>query len=593
MSDREITTISFGRACREKRGMYLSSDNLEALHLGLREIYTNSLDALTETKQKKGEINIIIDSKTREIRVEDNGPGIPIRQREDGLNSVVAAFTLPHTGSHNDARAVSAIGTNGVGGSIVTHTSERFVVVTGDGKQRTAIIFIGTPDGARLETIDITSVKIKGTYVTYSPDTDIYDNVWFDFEKLNNELSEAMRFYPNIKLNLKFDNKNITYYFPNGLKDKKTCMYYESSNLIIALAAEEGEIKPFGNRLYLLQGGAFFSHFRSQLTRIVNDLSGLKLTGNQIQSVFSGYIAIFVNNALFSNQSKTQISNKEVNPEITAALKKELERFSKTDEWKIIIKKLELEVKAEAAAERARNKIKSALDEINKSSKKKVLISDKLKPALHEGKDSILILVEGDSALGSLVQGRDIEHCALFPIRGKIINCLKAAKEDYLDNQEVMQILQILGCGAFEQYNSSKLRYGKVGICSDGDADGSNIACLLITFFYVCLPKFLQEGRLFWIHAPLYIKNSSYIFSENDWNSVMSKKGYKRCKGLGEQTPKETTEAIFGEYKQWEQLKPSSWSTFSNLVEELMGKEVSQRKDRLFKTINFETIKYL
>lgn len=592
--ERDIKTISFGRGCRERLGMYLSSDPADALQLGLREIYVNSLDALTETNQPSGSISIVINTPSRTIVVADNGPGIPNKIREDGSHSVVAAYTLSHTGSHFDDRAVNSIGTNGVGASIVNHTAKTFFVRSNDGKSLFTGKFESDDDGAKLvQQNTVKADRNRGVRVEYIPDKKIYGDAWFDEEKLHQELSEMMKFYPKYKLTLEFGGKTTTFAYPNGLKDKETKLYYESENLIIALNTNGDGIKPYGNRLYLPAGGAFFTHFKTCLTKFVNEMSGLKLTGQQVQSVFGGYIAIFVTNPLFSNQSKTAISNKDVNVEISSALRQELEKFSKTQEWERAIKRLETEMKAEAAAEKARNRVKHAMEDIKKGSRKKVVAADKLKDCIKTGQEAWLAITEGDSAQGALNLGRDIEIVATFPIRGKFINCLKNKQEDFLDNEELKQIASILGCGLFEQYNARYLKYGKVLIAVDADFDGLNIACLLLVFFYVCMPKLIQEGRLYWMKAPLYSKPGSYIFTEEEWARVKDKKNYKRNKGLGEMTPQEVSESLFGEHKRWVQLKPENWTVFSKLIVDLMGTDVETRRDFLFNKVDFENIKFL
>lgn len=595
--ERDIKTISFGKACRVRRGMYLSADDKEALHLGLREIFVNSLDALTETNRPYGTVKIEIDSVNKIVKVMDDGPGIPIKQREDGSYSLVAAYTLSHTGSHFDGRATNAIGTNGVGGSIVNHTASYFAVNSCDGKKMARAEFKGTEDGAELINYqEIKNLPSKtGVIVSYKPDSAIYNNEWFDKELLKNEFSEMMKFYPKYKIELNFDNDKSVYHYPNGLKDKDTHIYYESENLIIALNTKGGGIKPYGNRLYLPNGGAFFTQFKTQLTKIVNDLSGLKLKGEQVQSVFGGYLAIFVSNPLFSNQSKTAISNKEVNSEITMAVKEELNKFSKTELWTKIIKNLEAEKKAEEAAERARQKIKNAMEGIKQGSKKKIVAADKLKDCICHGEDAWLAITEGDSAQGALNLGRDINSVATFPIKGKFINCLKNKREDYLNNEELQQIASILGCGLFEEYNPKKLKYGKVLIAVDADSDGLNIACLLTTFFYVCMPQFIKEGRLYWMKAPLYSneKEHKYIFTEKDWNLILNRKNFKRNKGLGEMRPQEIEESLFGKYKHWEQLKPNNWTIFSKLIKDLMGNDIETRRNFLFNKIDFDAITFM
>lgn len=594
-TERDIKTISFGRACRERLGMYLSSDQTEALHLGLREIYVNSLDALTETNAPKGVITIEINSKIHRITVTDDGPGIPNKKREDGDYSLVAAYTLSHTGSHFDGRAVNSIGTNGVGGSIVNHTASEFAVTSNDGKKSATALFVGSEDGAQLVKYKESAAEgHTGVKVSYVPDFKVYGDAWFVESDLIAELDEMMKFYPKYKITLNFDGHKTNIAHPSGLKEVNTRVYYESDNLIIALGIGDGGIKPYGNRLYLPNGGAFFTHFKTQFTRIINDLSGLKLTGNQAQAVFNGYIAIFVSNPLFSNQSKTAISNKEVNVEITVALKNEMEKFSKTKDWEKVIKGLEMEMKAEEAAERARARIKAAMDKINKP-KRTLQIAEKLKDCIATGEEAWLAITEGNSAQGALNKGRDNNIVATYPIRGKFINCLKNKQEDYLDNQELQEIAQILGGGLFDKYNAKKLKYGKVLIAVDADADGKNIADLLITFFYVCMPEFIKEGRLYWMRAPLYYRESTheYIFTEEQWNKVKKKEGFVRAKGLGEMNVGAIEESLFGKFKVWEQLKPGNWNAFSKLVNDLMGTDVETRRDYLFDKVDFDQVTFL
>lgn len=594
--ERDIKTISFGRACREKLGMYLSADPQEALELGLREIFVNSLDALTETNQPRGRVVITINSQIHRVTVEDDGPGIPIKTREDGSHSVVAAYSLSHTGSHFDGRAVNSIGTNGVGGSIVNHTASEFAVQDDDGTSSVTIVFTSDEDGAHVVVNKGgESDGHTGVNVSYVPDRRIYGpDTWFNEEKLKQTLSEMMKFYPKYVMVLNFDGRKTEFKYPNGLKTPDTKGYYESENLIMAVGIGEGGVQPYGNRLHLEQGGKFYTHFKTQFTKMVNDQSGLSLKGNQVQTVFNGYVAIFVDNPMFSNQSKTAIANTEVNTEITLALKQVMDQLTKTKEWERCVKMLEAEQKAEEAAERARNRIKNALDKIGKK-KKTLQIAEKLKDCINHGENAWLAITEGNSAQGALNLGRDIQSVATYPIRGKFINCLKNSREDFLDNQELQEIAIILGCGLFEKFNAKQLKYGNVLIAVDADADGLNIACLLVVFFYVCMPEMIKQGRVWWMKAPLYYNEDThqYIFTEEQWAKVRNKKGFTRAKGLGEMTPTAVEESLFGKDKNWLQLKPANWTIFSKLLEDLMGKDVEVRRDYLFSKVNFDEITFL
>lgn len=198
-----------------------------------------------------------------------------------------------------------------------------------------------------------------------------------------------------------------------------------------------------------------------------------------------------------------------------------------------------------------------------------------------------------NSAQGSLNLGRDINSVATFPIRGKMINCLKNRQDKFLDNEEIKQICQILGCDILERYNPKKLKYGRVLIAVDADDDGKNISDLIITFFYVCMPRFIQEGRLYIMETPLYYSDKEYVFTLEEWSGRKNKKEFIRAKGLGELSKNAVEEALFGNQKRWAQLKPKNWAKFSELIEKLMGSEVPERRQFIFDNVDFERIKFL
>lgn len=577
IKERKIETLSGGAHIRQRLGMYLAAEQTDALRLALRELWVNSCDELTY-KKRKGTVTIEIDKQNKKITVTDTGDGIPVEKVPD-------AFLTVNTGSNFSDRESNLIGANGIGVKAVTHSAKKVTVRTRTGE------FIFEDGGT--ESI-LTSSKtnldhFSGVRVEFTPLESIYGDSWINLDDLCSEIDEAAKFYPAITFVV--NGKTIAY--PQGLRLTNTEAYYEKGNVIVSLSLSKGQIRPFGNRLYLPQGGAFFTQFKTQLTKQINDTIDFKITGNELQEVFSGYVAVFVKEPLFSNQSKTSLANKEVNPEITEAVRNIVADLQKNKNWNKLVKQLETEVKAEEAAEKAREKIKRAREEITKGTKKKIVIGDKLKDCILSGEEAWLAICEGNSAQGSLNLGRNEENVATFPIRGKFINLLKNTQDKYLGNEELQQICQILGCDIFEKYNSKKLKYGRVLIAVDADADGMNIATLLITFFYVAMPELIKEGRLYWMKAPLYIRGNEYIFTEDEWNKITNKNGFKRCKGIGEMNPGEIKTSLFGEKKRWEQLKPKNWEKFSKLIEELMGTEVEDRRERLFKEVDFTQIKHM
>lgn len=590
MSDRKIETLEGGEHVRLRWSMYLDSDLQKAVRLALRECWVNSCDELVFRK-RKGKIKIVIDSKKHEMIVSDNGNGIPFDKLAD-------AFLKVNTGSNFRNREGNLAGAMGVGLKAMSHTAEYAEVTSCNGKEIATIFIVDSgKDGVLKEPIKIESAngKQSGLTVRFKPLKSIFEDAWINEAELLDEIDEAAKFYPEITFDIQGDFGKKTISYPQGLNLKTTEAFYQSENLIISLGLEAGEIKPFANRLHMPDGGAFYTHFKTQFTRAINDTIPFKINGSELQSALSGYVAVFVQEPVFSNQQKSAIGNKDVNTEITLAVKQVVAQLQKSQNWQKFIKTLELEMRAEEAAEKARTKIKNARDNITKGSKKKVLAADKLKDCIRHGEEAWLAISEGDSAQGALNLGRDIEFVATFPIRGKFINCLKNRPEKFLENEELQQIAQILGCDIMEKYNSNKLKYGKVLIAVDADSDGLNIACLLTTFFYVCMPKFIQEGRLYWMKAPLYSnkKKGQYIFTEEEWAKVKNKKDFKRNKGLGEMEPEEVEASLFGEHKRWVQMKPTSWKSFSQLIEDLMGKDVEVRRDFLFNKVDFERIKFL
>lgn len=204
-----------------------------------------------------------------------------------------------------------------------------------------------------------------------------------------------------------------------------------------------------------------------------------------------------------------------------------------------------------------------------------------------------------DSALGALVQARPIDTVALLPIRGKIISALKNTQEKVLENEEVKAIFSALGCGMFERYNSSKLRYQYVAIMSDSDKDGDAISNLITTLFFYACPKFIEEGRLFRAKMPLFVLKYSngkryYAFSSEERDELIEKYGkpkeVSRKKGIGENSPLETEEAVFGKYHRWERINIKDFDDYSKMMNMLMGQEVEERKEFIMQNVDFSGI---
>ena len=609
----DIVSLSAGKAFREKIGMYLTADRQEAINLGLRELIVNVQDEYEVYKPADPFLKITLNSITHEITVQDNMRGIPVGVREDGMNSLTAAFLIPHSGGkHQEGAYSSAVGINGEGNKIVCHTAEWLEVrVMREGKiwfQR----FESDDEGARAVT-EVQEIgecgSQTGTLIKYKPDARVYNGCFIDIAKLKKMLEEISLFTKGLTIKLDIDRKVETLLSKNGLIDglntsnalsKPFSYFYETDDCKVELALQwvtkGGEIRGYANGLYMPDGGAFITGFKTSLTRTFNSLAKENYSGDVIRNVLDGFVSVKVKVGQFSNQQKSSLANPEARSATSTAISNALKEFAtrrKTDFDKVL-ELLGRLAKAEAAAERARKKVLEATKEIEKNQKKKMIASDKLKDAEFLGEGSILLIVEGDSAASSIAKARDYKKYGILAIRGKILNCLAHPDEKIFENEEIKLLLSAMNIIP-NKYDSSKLRYGKIGICVDSDSDGGHIALLIMAALRYLAPKFLEEGRLYWLRSPLYIvkngKNTSYYFNDEEFNKVRSKiKGeVSRAKGLGALSQKQAEESMFGEFQRMDRLDVDDDAIY--FLESLMGVDVELRRKYVFNEIDFSQVR--
>ena len=617
-SANDIQTLSPGRAYRERLGMYLSADLQEAMDLGLRELVYNAQDEYAATNQKDAQIKITIDTKTNEITAEDNMRGIPVGVREDGMNSLTAAFLIPHSGAKYDDKTAysSSVGCNGQGNKIVCHTAKWLKVEV----QREGNIYFQsfheTDEGA----VPDSEVKIigksnkTGTKITYIPSEKVYGkDTRIDINVLSKTLKQLSYFSRGLKIILNVDGQEEIFISKNGLIDglditnalSKPFQY--SGNiadceveLALQWVKKKGQIRGYANGLYMPDGGAFISQFKSSLTRTFNSLSGKKFDGEAIRGVLDGYVSVKVRVGQFSNQAKTALANKEAATATSTAITEALKQFAtaRSNDFNMVVTMLEKVEKAEAAAEKARNAVLNMERKETEQKKKKITSSDKFKDCEKHGQDSMLIICEGNSALGGLMPARDVNKEALYAVRGKVKNLLKHPLDECLENQEVSDIIMALGCGIQNRYNSKKLNYGKVAIAVDADVDGYNIMCLIATMFYVLMPDFIKEGRLCWLRAPLYrlTKGDKRVFAYDDNELAELRKKYPnweqgRQKGLGEMTAEDMENSMLHPTERHlEVLTIKDMEAAAESLKMLMGEDVESRRDFLFENVDFSVL---
>lgn len=616
----DIKSLSFKEGVRQRINMYLGSDDIDGTYQAFKEIINNSTDEALAGYGTK--IEIMVNEKENSLSVRDYGRGVPFGIREDGENVLVSIYSKAHTGGKFDGGAYkNASGLNGIGAKCVCLSSLNFEVQSNrDGKS--AIAYFEKGDLKKYR--EGTTKQKNGTYIRFKPDPEVFKNgeIGYSFEKICEDIKNISYLYSGVEFIVTNEEtkKSNTYCAKNGIIDfvkdnnkkplHKHIMYGElrdESGDKIEIAFQWGNEKEksyvFVNGLCCPEGGTPITGAKSAMTRTFNSLSKQNFNGDSIREGLFFVINCSVAQPSFANQTKSKINNANLRTLSSTCFSNTLKemKMKYSSEFEEIVELMKKVARAEAAAERAKQQILKAEKEIGNEKSKRKILADKLKDCQIHGPESgsILGVTEGDSALGALVQARPIENVALLPIRGKIISALKNPQNKVLENEEVKAIFSALGCGFFNNYNPNKLRYQYVAICSDGDVDGSSISNLITTLFFYMCPQFIEEGRLFRIKMPLFVLKYGkdkryYAFSEEERDNLIKKYGkpkeVSRKKGIGENTPIETEEAVFGDQHRWERINIKDLTEYTMMMEKLMGKEVTERKKFIMKNVDFSNI---
>ena len=611
-----IKSLDFRTGVRTRINMYLGSDDNEGTYQALKEIINNSTDEALAGYGTKIEIDV--SEKDNAVSVRDYGRGVPFGIREDGENVLVSIFTKSHTGgkfSHDAYK--NASGLNGIGGSCVCLSSKTFTVQSfRNGKSATAFFEKGILKS-------YTEGKVKnpnGTRIDFSPDPEVFSNgpIGYEYSKICQDIQDISYLYSGIEFIVRNLDTGDTksYCAKNGIVDFVSCNVKKPlQKHIITGSATDGtdslEIAfqwgtrsetsyVFVNGLRCPEGGTPVTGAKTAIARTFNSLANASFEGDYIRKNLFYVINCKVENPSFANQTKSKINNASLRALASTAFTNALKDMNTlySNEFNTIVEMLTKIEKAEAAAERAREAVLNMEKKGAEQRKRKINTSDKFKDCEKHGQDSMLIISEGNSALGGLMPARDVKTEALYAVRGKVKNLMKHPLDECLENQEVSDIILALGCGIQEKYNSKKLNYGKVAIATDADVDGYAIMCLIATMFYVLMPKFIEEGRLCWLRAPLYrlSKGNKRVFAYDDAELAELRKKYPdweqgRNKGLGEMNSEDMEASMMSKTdRRLEVLTISDAEAAAESLKMLMGPDVDDRRDFLFENVDFSII---
>ena len=610
----DIETLSFRDAIRERVAMYMGSADNQGVLQCVREIITNSID---EATMGFGDLIVVELDKDNKVTVADYARGVPFGKREDGTEAMEAIYTMAHTGGKfNEKIYQNVAGMNGIGSKGVALSSSYFKAVSyRDGKKATLILKEGIKQS--FEIVDDTKHK-PGTVVSFIPSQEVYnlEPVYIDFEELKEMCKNWAYLTKGVKFRLinHLTKEKVEYFSKNGILDfLKDSIKKPIHRTPLYISVEEDGIEcevamqwaadrkehwyVFTNGLANAEGGTSLTGVKTALTNFFKKKFKGEFSPEVARSGLFYVVNCKVPNPSFANQTKTKVNNPELRGLAQRATGQMLEDFSRryVNEFDSILELLTKELKAERAAEKARKQVLEASKEIEKNQKKKVFASDKLKDAEFLGPNSTLLIVEGNSAMGGMAQARDYTKYGILAIRGKIINCLSNPEEKIYNNEEIKLLLSAMNIIP-GKYNPSKLRYGRIAICTDADSDGAHIGLLIMAALQYLAPEFIREGRLCWLRSPLYIVDNkgkeSYYFTDDEFNKVRNKiKGeVTRAKGLGE-LPAETAQASMftEEYQRMEVMEYDDKAV--DLLYDLMGEDVEPRRNFIMKKVDFSKVR--
>ena len=609
----DIQSLTFKEGVRTRIQMYLGSNDIDGTYQAFKEIINNATDeALAGFGDR---IEIYVHESDNSIDVRDYGRGVPFGMRENGENVLVSIYSKSHTGGKfTEGAYKNASGLNGIGAKCVCLSSDNFIVQSyRDGHMAEATF----KKGELVSYEECATSEPNGTFVHFQPDPEVFSEgaIGYSFEKIAEDIHNISYLYSGVTFIVQGEkNKKQTYCAKNGIvdfvKDNITKplhkhIIYDSitdesgDKLEIAFQWGGGHESPyvFVNGLRCPELGSPVTGAKTSITRTFNALCHQQFDGDSIRNGLFYVINCTVANPSFANQTKSKINNANLRTMASSCFSNALKSMSLKykDEFDIVVELLKKIAKAEAAAERARKQVLEAAKDIEKNQRKKVFSSDKLKDAEFSGQNSTLLIAEGDSAMGGIAQGRDYTKYGIMAIRGKILNCLTHPEEKIFQNEEIKLLLSAMNIVP-GKYNASKLRYGRLAICTDADSDGAHIGLLIMAALQYLAPEFIKEGRLCWLRSPLYIvtngKTESYYFTDEEFNKVRGKiKGeVQRNKGLGSLSPEQARASMFtDEYQRMDILEATPAALM--LLEQLMGNDVTPRKNFIFNNIDFSEVR--
>ncbi len=611
---KEIKILRGLEPVRKTPGMYIGSTDEEGVFHLFFEVLSNSIDEAIAGFCNFIEVTLWSEKR---IEVKDNGRGIPVETHPETKKSALeTVMTYLHKGAKFEKKVyTTSIGLHGVGIAVVNALSKYLKVsVKRDGFEWTQEYSKGVPLGPVKKG---KATKETGTCVLFEPDPEIFGKyIRFEREKILNLLRQQAYLTRQIKIRFvdKRPGKKMVYnfYFEGGLlsylkyligqnKLIHENLFFcqgekEEINVEVAFAFTdeiESLEESFANNVFTPEGGTHLVGFRTALTKVCNEfarkLNLLKkedegLVGTDVREGLTAVVSVKLKDPQFEGQTKKKLGNPKVKNVVEQIVSENLRLFFEKEErdCRAILQKAILAQKARKAARSAKEAI------LRKAAVEGLALPGKLADCTSKDpRERELFLVEGESAGGSAKSARDRNFQAILPLKGKILNIEKARLDKILASEEIKAIVVALGTSIAEKFNLDKLRYHKIIIACDADADGNHIATLLLTLFYRYFPKVIEKGHLYLAQPPLYKIQSGkkvfYAFNDREKEKIVKGLGknltIQRYKGLGEMNAEELWETTMNPQKRvLIRVTVEDAKKADQIFDNLMGKEILPRK---------------
>lgn len=616
----QIQVLEGLEAVRKRPGMYIGSTGPRGLHHLVYEVVDNAIDEALAGYCTEIKIDLLPDNV---IKVSDNGRGIPTGiHPTEKISAATVVFTVLHAGGKFGGGGYNISGgLHGVGASVVNALSEWMEVTIYDGKN---IHFQRFKRGNYDEEMKVIGETDKtGTTITFKADSEIFEEVVYDYEVLLKRFREQA--FLNAGINIIFEDSRD----PENIQKERLCyeggirqfvehihktkgldgliedviyISSEQNNAIAEIAMQYNDsynelILSFANNIHTVDGGSHETGYKNALTKTLNEYGrkfnflkeGEKLAGEDVREGLTAIISVKLEECEFEGQTKGRLGNPEVKPFVENLVCEKLMNFLEENPAvaKIILEKNIAALHAREAAKKARELTR------RKSAMENASLPGKLADCSERDRDlTEIYIVEGDSAGGSAKEGRDRRYQAILSLWGKMLNVEKARLDKVYGNEKLMPVVTALGTGIGEDFNIDKLRYGKVIIMADADVDGSHIRTLLLTFFFRFMRPLISNGNIYIAQPPLFKiyrgKYVKYAFSDAErdkYIAELSENGkYKvevqRYKGLGEMDPEQLWETTMNpETRTMVKIGMEDAVKADEIFTILMGDKVAPRRE--------------